>query len=317
MLFSTPFGGAANGLALILSFFLAAVVARFSARILPSDRGRELAFDGDKSRGKLTSAGVLFVPVFAFVSLVLYKLSTEVRLYILAILVEMTAGFLDDNAGKPWSELKKGLLDLAVAVFVGVIYLAHNSGGVHLALWHTQISIPPILMFPLIVLLMWAGINITNITDGVDGLSATLGMLVLMGFLAVGTKLQTLGDMQPVILSFAGVLLVYLWHNAPPSRHLMGDAGSRALGLLIALAALKSGAPFLFIPLALVFIMDGGSSLMKLSGRRYLKLKNFMHSVLTPLHDHVRRVFKWSDAQTVLRFALVQVLITLATLILI
>jgi len=63
--------------------------------------------------------------------------------------------------------------------------------------------------------------------------------------------------------------------------------------------------------------MDGGSSLMKLSGRRYLKLKNFMHSVLTPLHDHVRRVFKWSDAQTVLRFALVQVLITLATLILI
>ena len=130
-------------------------------------------------------------------------------------------------------------------------------------------------------------------------------------------KLGATGDMQPVFLAFVGVLLVYLWYNAPPSKHLMGDAGSRAMGVVIALSALKSGAPFLYIPLALVFILDGGSSLSKLSARRYLKIRDFMQRVLTPLHDHFRRRMAWSDAQTVLRFLLVQVLFAAATLMLI
>ena len=74
--------------------------------------------------------------------------------------------------------------------------------------------------------------------------------------------------MRPIlflILLFAVCILGYLWYNATPSKLMMGDAGSRAMGLFISIAILKSGCPFLFIPLALVLILDGGLGLLKVS----------------------------------------------------
>ena len=46
---------------------------------------------------------------------------------------------------------------------------------------------------------------------------------------------------------------------------MMGDAGSRAMGIFISIAALKSGSPLLYIPVALVLILDGGLGLVKVT----------------------------------------------------
>lgn len=91
----------------------------------------------------------------------------------------------------------------------------------------------------------------------------------------------------------------------------MGDAGSRAMGLFISIAVLKSGCPFFYIPAALVFIADGGLGLIKVSLLRYLKIK-ILKNTRTPLHDHVRKVWNWSNTQTVFRFAIIQIVISVA-----
>jgi len=101
-------------------------------------------------------------------------------------------------------------------------------------------------------------------------------------------------------------LLAYLWFNASPSTLMMGDAGSRATGVLIAIAILKSGSPLLYIPVALVIILDGGLGLVKLFLGRFLKIK-ILKNVRTPLHDHFRKNRGWSDTQTVFRFLIVQI----------
>ena len=88
----------------------------------------------------------------------------------------------------------------------------------------------------------------------------------------------------------------------------MGDAGSRALGLFIAICALKSGDPFIFIPLALVFILDGGLGLLKVFLLRFLKI-HILKNVRTPLHDQVRKVWGWSNTQCVYRFCIIQLVI--------
>ncbi len=116
------------------------------------------------------------------------------------------------------------------------------------------------------------------------------------------------------MLVFLGALLCYLWFNIGPRTHLMGDAGSRAMGILFAITALKLRAPFLYIPFALVFVLDGGSSLVKLTVLRTLKIKKFMKNIRTPLHDHVRKNLQWSDTQTVLRFAVIQGIVSFAVL---
>ncbi len=113
------------------------------------------------------------------------------------------------------------------------------------------------------------------------------------------------------------VILAYLWFNCSPSKLLMGDAGSRAIGVFLAVISLKSGDPFLFIFFASVIIVDGGLGLLKLSVRRFLKIKNFMENTRTPIHDHWRKNLGVGDTQVVVRFALIQLVIGLIALYLI
>ncbi len=314
MLINLPVTGSKAALLLLLSFFLTFQLVAALSRFLPRDRGRTLAYEGAESKGKYTSTGILFVSFFAAFCLAVLRLSWEARLYIVAIVFEMAMGFLDDHAKKPWSELKKGLLDLVAAAFVAFVYMRHHDHTVYSVLLARTMVFPAPVFFALIVLLVLVSVNVTNITDGVDGLSSTVGTVVLVGILAAGEYLKALDDFGPVVLVFLGSLLCYLWLNAKPGTHLMGDAGSRAMGALIAIAFLKLGAPFLYIPMALVFILDGGSSLVKLSVRRYLKRRNFMQNVTTPLHDHVRKRGRWSDEQTVTRFMICQVLLCLLSI---
>lgn len=311
MFIDVPVSGRAAALLLVISFVLTSQAVAAFSRFLPRDRGRALAYEGAESKGKYTSTGILFVSFVGVFCLLMLRLSLEVRLYILAMLFEMTMGFLDDNAKVPWSELKKGLLDLAGAAFVTIVYMRSNGTMVHLVTLGRSVVLPAPLFFALSMLLMLVSVNVTNITDGVDGLSSSVACTVLLGVLAAGERLHTGADLAPVLWVFLGALLCYLWFNAKPCTHLMGDAGSRAMGALIAIAFLKLGAPFLYIPMALVFILDGGSSLVKLSTRRYLKRRNFMQHITTPLHDHVRKRRRWSDEQTVTRFMICQALLCL------
>ena len=56
---------------------------------------------------------------------------------------------------------------------------------------------------------------------------------------------------------------------------MMGDAGSRAMGIFISLAVLKTGSPFLFLLVALILILDGGLGLVKVALLRFLKIHIF------------------------------------------
>lgn len=93
----------------------------------------------------------------------------------------------------------------------------------------------------------------------------------------------------------------------------MGDAGSRAMGLFISIAILKTGSPFLYIPVTLVMILDGGLGLLKVALLRFLKIR-ILTKVRTPLHDHVRKNWDWSNTQTVFRFAIVQIILAAAVI---
>ena len=154
--------------------------------------------------------------------------------------------------------------------------------------------LPPVLFAVLAVVLVWVSINVTNCSDGVDGLSGTLTIITLMTIFLVDMLASEGGEggFPYLILLFAVCILGYLWYNATPSRLMMGDAGSRAMGLFISIAVLKTGSPFLYIPVALVLILDGGLGLVKVSLLRFLKIR-ILTKVRTPLHDQARKVWEW------------------------
>jgi phospho-N-acetylmuramoyl-pentapeptide-transferase len=134
-----------------------------------------------------------------------------------------------------------------------------------------------------------------------------------MTIYAVNHVLGREGGFSFLILVFAVCILGYLWYNATPSKLMMGDAGSRAMGLFISIAILQTGCPLLYIPVAIVLILDGGLGLVKVALARFLKIR-ILKKVRTPLHDHVRKVWGWSNTQTVFRFAIIQLMVAVAVI---
>lgn len=280
---------------------------------LPKDAGREFAHDGKLSAGKPRGAGIIFVLCFVAAALLFAPLKAENIIYLILIVICMMTGFLDDASKMPWGEYRKGFLDLCVAALVAMTYLRYNPSTVELALFQIQLSIPPALFAVLIMALVWTSVNVTNCADGVDGLSGTLTIISVMTIYAVDRLLGRGEDFSFLILLFAVCILGYLWYNATPSRLMMGDAGSRSMGLFISIAVLKTGCPVLYIPIALVLILDGGLGLVKVALLRFLKIR-ILKNTRTPLHDHVRKAWGWSNTQTVFRFAIIQIILAVAVL---
>lgn len=281
---------------------------------LPRDQGRQFAVEGAKSAGKPRGAGIIFIFVFAVATLWFVKYSLELLFYVLLVIVEMFTGYFDDAAEKPWNEYLKGALDLVVAVLTAVVYLYYNDSTVTFALFgNTTIMIPPVVYGILTVVLVWAAINVTNCSDGVDGLSGSVSIVTLLSFYMFAKLSNNPDSFMFAEVLFALCLLGYLWFNATPSLILMGDAGSRAMGFFLAIAAMKSHSPFLFIPFAIVLILDGGLGLVKVSLLRFLKI-HILKNTLTPLHDNVRKKKEWSNAQVTIRFTIIQIAISVFVL---
>lgn len=285
-------------------------------QFLPKDAGRDYAVDGKLSAGKPRGAGFIFIIVFLVSALLFVELNTEIVIYLILLFAAMMTGFLDDAAKAPWGEYKKGLLDLFIAIVAAVTYLKYNPNTITIALLDIRVEIPVVLFGILIVILVWASINVTNCADGVDGLSGTLTIITIITIYIFDRILGRGEQTSYIILLFSVCILGYLWYNATPSKLLMGDAGSRAMGLFIALMILKTGSPLLYIPAAIVLILDGGLGLIKVALLRFLKI-HILKNTRTPLHDHVRKVKGWSNTQTVFRFAIIQIIVSIGTIYLI
>lgn len=297
---------------ILTAFFLTCFsMSRFS-RYLPKDMGRQYAHDGKLSAGKPRGAGFIFILVFIVAALVFGTFNRENIIYIILVAAAMMTGFLDDCAKTPWGEYKKGILDLIIAVVVAVTFLNFNSNTINIIGTDISVTIPPVVFGILVVVLVWTSINVTNCSDGVDGLSGTLTLVTLGTIYIVGNILGKGGDFSYLTLIFMVCILGYLWFNATPSLLMMGDAGSRAMGLFIAIAALKTESPLIYIPAAIVLILDGGLGLIKVALLRFLKIK-ILKNTRTPLHDHVRKVWNWSNTHTVYRFAIIQAVVGIAT----
>ena len=291
------------------AFTIAAIA--LGKNLLPRDAGRAYAINGSKSVGKPRGAGMIFILTFSVTCALFVNLSAELIIYLILVLAAMLSGYLDDSASSPWGNLKKGLIDLAISVMAAVTYLHYNPNTFDLAFFGKTVTLNPIIYAILIIILIWVSINVTNCSDGVDGLCGTLSAITLSSAYVLFMIFDIESSFRHTILIMVVCILGYLWFNASPSKLLMGDAGSRAIGIFIAFAFLKLHSPLLYIPLAIVLIIDGGLGLIKVSFMRFLHIK-IMQNIRTPIHDHMRKNKSWSDAQVVFRFAIIQLVIAAA-----
>ncbi len=321
--------------------------------ILPRDRGRAHTPKPEQAKGKPTGAG--FLIVLFMVPLLILVLPSSLKFYqiIACLLFAMLAGYFDDRSNDSWGELLKGSLDFVIALLASLALCQGEAMTIWIPLVKGHIIVPPLFYVMGATALLWMTINTTNCSDGVDGLAGTLTLLsvfYMAGFLymIIGHSDMSAYLLVPhnpdgarwavLLLTGAGSLAGYLWHNAEPSRVLMGDAGSRFLGMLVGLAVLASGNPLLVLVAAPVVLVNGGTGLVKVALLRIFRRLGFdisqpgksrgkdkgdgeegngqhvfvrvLHTVRFPLHDHCRKNLHWSNAQVLMRFVLLQAFLT-------
>lgn len=81
-------------------------------------------------------------------------------------------------------------------------------------------------------------INAFNLIDGINGLSASLGLLITF---VLGTWFYLIGSIEISIVAFAlgGALVAFLKYNITPAQIFMGDTGALLLGLVCSILAIK------------------------------------------------------------------------------
>ncbi len=283
---------------------------------LPVDGGRDFAFNGKLSKGKQRGAGIVFICVFILSSLLFVNPTVENAMYYAVIFLGMLSGYLDDASKVPWGEYKKGAIDLVICLLTSGAFVWRNPELLSVNFGFYELKLHWAIFLAVSTVFLWMMINATNCSDGIDGFCGSLSVnsiifiTIACGLLGNGAEMKSLS----VIMVFA--IIAYLWYNAEPSTMMMGDAGSRAIGLFLGILLLKSGNILLAVPFCFILLLDGLIGIFKVSVTRFLKIK-VLKNIRTPLHDHFRKNKGWSNTQTIYRLNIIQGLISFCTLLLI
>jgi phospho-N-acetylmuramoyl-pentapeptide-transferase len=242
----------------------------------------------------------------------------------------MLVGYFDDRRGG-FSEYQLAAMDLVVAAGAALAMSGLAAMVIWLPGWKAPITLSPWLGLPLSTAVIWLSVNAVNCSDGVDGVSGSLtasAILILGGLLyAVIGNEAVAGHLNiPVnpdgadwaIMAFlmVGCVSGYLWYNAPPSVVLMGDAGSRPLGLLIGMLVMATGNPLFLLLAGSVILLNGATGLAKVALARFLRVR-VLSNVRFPLHDHCRKELGWTNSQVLVRFMLLHLGVTALLVILV
>lgn len=138
---------------------------------------------------------------------------------------------------------------------------------------HSVIALPPALSLAFWSFFIVAVLNIFNFMDGMDGLAGTQSLGAALG---IGGAFAL--SHQPALAMLCGLIAAasagFLFHNFPPAKIFMGDAGSTFLGFSFAALAvvgadLKPTVPAFVFALALSpFLLDGTLTLLRRTLRR-------------------------------------------------
>lgn len=152
------------------------------------------------------------------------------------------------------------------------------------------------LYLPFAAFLIVAFANAFDITDGLDGLSCGLLMICLMGFWVISlTNIDSV--MGTFIALWMGGLLAFLYFNVYPARIMLGNLGGMAFGATLAVIGLLSGKIVALLIIGGVFVAEGGSSLLQLFSKRFMKRRLF---AIAPFH-HLLQLKGWEEPKIVAR----------------
>jgi len=193
----------------------------------------------------------------------------------------------------------------------------------------------------MIVVVIMACSNGTNLTDGMDGLAAgtsavvgvVLGIFAWLGGNLINSEYLNImyipgsGEIAIFMSAFVGALMGFLWYNSYPAQVFMGDTGSLTIGGIIGVSAILMRKELLLPVLCGIFFVESLSVIMQRGYFKYTKKKygeGRRIFKMTPLHHHYQKEgipalisrpdHAIPEAKIVTRFWLIGVILAVTTL---
>lgn len=217
-------------------------------------------------------------------------------------------GFIDDFAkirkkqNQGLSAGQKYLLQLFAAGIYLFFMKAYNIISTELYIPFINDTIELGIAYYVIILILLTGImNSTNLTDGIDGLAASV-TLVVGAFFALCGFLGEFDDISILSAALIGGCLGFLVFNFHPARVFMGDTGSLFLGGIVSGLALMLGNPLIIVLVGIVYIIETASVMLQVSYFKITKGKRIF--LMTPIHHHFEKK-GWGEIKIVSVFSIV------------
>ena len=181
-----------------------------------------------------------------------------------------------------------------------------------------------VLYILIVIFIITAVSNGSNITDGLDGLATGTSALigVLLGIFAYASGnfifadylnimyIPNLGELSIFIAAMIGACIGFLWYNSYPAQVFMGDTGSLTLGGIIAALAIIVHKELLIPIFCGVFLVENVSVILQVTYFKYTKKKFGTGKrifLMSPLHHHYQKK-GYHEAKIVTRFWIMTVL---------
>ncbi len=310
--------------ALVVSVLVGAIYVPWLRKIHVGQEIKEIGPNWHKSKsGTPTMGGIIFiVSVIVVVLTAGFSLIRERDLGALFVLIFSlfygAIGFLDDfeklkkkqNLGL--SAKAKFILQLVVAV--ALLYLLRLEGylnpWIYIPFWNITVHIPEWLYFVLAAFVIVGTVNSVNLTDGLDGLAASVTIPVFICYTAIaffwGVQYRSLAVFSA---GMTGGLFGFLVYNFYPAKCFMGDTGSLFLGGAVCGMAFALDMPLILIPLGIIYIIEALSDIIQVG---YFKLTHGKRVFqMAPFHHHLEMGgwsgHKWTEKQIVALFTAISV----------
>lgn len=306
-------------LSFLITMILCPVIIPFLKRL---KFGQYIRTEGPKSHqkksGTPTMGGVIILLSVVLTSFFYVDAKKEIVPILFMTVGFGLIGFLDDyikvvmkrNLGlRAWQKF-------VAQVFVTLVflyYLYHYTTETSLVILpFTNGSMVDLGMFyiPMYLIVMLGTVNGSNLTDGLDGLLASVTVLIATFFSVVASvsALQQLRDISPITCAVAGSLLGFLIYNVYPARVFMGDTGSLALGGFVASTACILRMPLFLAIVAAIYLIEVLSVILQVV---YFKITNGKRIFkMAPIHHHFE-LCGWAETRVVAVFSIITAILCL------
>ncbi len=345
-------------ISMLIAFFAGGRIIRLLRKAQIGEDIRDLGLEGQmQKKGTPTMGGLIIIAAVLGSALLVCRLDSIYTLLLIVTTLWCGAiGFADDyikvfkHNKEGMSERGKLILQFGLGLFIALTVCispaiptdrlvttipfvkAHEFDYSWLSPFRGQLGVYCSwgIYMVMIILVILACSNGTNLTDGMDGLAAgtsaivgvALGIIAWLSGDVLDAKYLNImyipgaGEVAIYMAAFVGALLGFLWYNTFPAQVFMGDTGSLTIGGLIGVSAVLVRKELLLPILCGIFFMESLSVIIQRTHFKRTKKKygeGRRVFLMAPLHHHYQKQ-GIPEPRIVVRFWIIGIILAVSTL---